>query len=194
MRATLRLLGRVVLVLFGALVLSNVLVPAVARAQFTSAGGGSAVDVLASLLGETVTATSFVATAASGANGLACSFNGCRIDFGAGASDYASSSGGTITFNASLAMPDGQTLSTNGIGNVGTKPIQFISTAGVQFFPSTLPATACGTTPILEGTQRVVAATGGVASKLCLCLKDSAGAFAWHNVELGTTGTTTTCP
>lgn len=193
MRAALRLLGRVLLVLLAALVLSNVLVPAVARAQFAAAGG-SAVDVLAALLGKTVTATSFVATAASGSNGLACSFNGCRVDFGAGASDYATSNGGAITFNASLALPNGQTISANGFGNVGTVPPQFVSTAGWQFFPGTLPATACGTSPILEGSFRLVASTTGVASKPCWCLKDSSGAFAWHNTETNTVGTTTTCP
>lgn len=190
----LRLFGRVLLVLLVLVACASSLVPAVARAQFAASGGGGVVDVLGALLGKDVTVQSLVATAASGSTGLGCQFNGCRIDFGAGANDYASSAGGTITFNASLAMPDGQTLSTNGIGNVGTKPIQFISTSGVQFFPLTLPATACGTTPILEGVHRVVAATGGVASKVCMCLKDSAGAFAWRNVETNTTGTTTTCP
>jgi len=45
-----------------------------------------------------VTGPSFTATVATGNNGLACQQNGCRFDFGAGASDYASSDGTTVTF------------------------------------------------------------------------------------------------
>lgn len=44
------------------------------------------------------TSESFTSTAASGSNGFACQTNGCRVDFGAGASDYASSDGTTVAY------------------------------------------------------------------------------------------------
>lgn len=54
-----------------------------------NAGGRSTVPIRA---------PSYTSTAASGASGFACATNGCRVDFGAGASDYASSDGTTVTF------------------------------------------------------------------------------------------------
>lgn len=194
----LRLLGRVLLVVLVLVACVSALAPAVARAQFAAAGGGGAVDVLAALLGKDVTATSFTATAASGSNGLACTFNGCRIDFGAGSKDHATSNGvGEVIFAGSLAVGgDGESFRTNIIGNYsGESPIFMSSaTGGVTFVPNVLTTTPCGTSSITEGNFRVVAASTGVGSKVCVCLKDSAGAFAWENLKTGATGTATTCP
>src|SRR5512136_702024 len=50
-----------------------------------------------------LTAPNYVSLAPAGSNGFACSVNGCRFDFGAGASDYASSDGTTVTFAGPLA-------------------------------------------------------------------------------------------
>jgi len=49
-------------------------------------------------VGETCSATSFVASAETGTNAFAVGANGARIDFGTGANDYASSDGTTVTF------------------------------------------------------------------------------------------------
>lgn len=83
-----------------------------AKAQSFPAGGGcspaqtcSAAAVVSSgaVSGTTFTGTSFTASAGSGSNGLAVSTNGARIDFGAGASDYAASNGTTVTFAGPIA-------------------------------------------------------------------------------------------
>lgn len=50
-----------------------------------------------------VTALMLNASAASGSNGFALQTNGARVDFGAGASDYASSDGTTVTFAGPIA-------------------------------------------------------------------------------------------
>jgi hypothetical protein len=64
----------------------------------------SAVRVLqAGVVTTAQSAPSFTGTAASGSNGLACQQNGCRVDFGAGTSDYASSNGTTVTFAGLVA-------------------------------------------------------------------------------------------
>jgi len=195
MLRTLRGLGTVFALLLGALVLSNVLVPAVARAQFAAAGGGSTVDVLTALVGKDVSAKSYTASAASGVSGFACTFNGCRFDIGAGATDYFESNGSTVSTGGSFAVGTGQSVTLRTLGNQGSNPIQSVSSAGFQFFPLSLPGVACGSGNIGEGTLQVVPASSGVNdSKVCVCTKSSAGTFAWRNLVTGTNGTTTTCP
>jgi hypothetical protein len=83
----------VVLSAFGLLVASNVLLPAVARAQWASAGGASAAQVLEALLGQTVTAERFVASAASG-TAYACNaaLASC-VDLGPGALNHIGTNG-----------------------------------------------------------------------------------------------------
>lgn len=49
------------------------------------------------------TALTYTSTIASGSNAFAVATNGARIDFGAGASDYASSDGTTVTFAATVS-------------------------------------------------------------------------------------------
>jgi len=57
---------------------------------------------------------SFTATVATGNNGLACQQNGCRVDFGAGASDYASSDGTTVTFAGPIGATSVTTSAASG--------------------------------------------------------------------------------
>ena len=65
--------------------------PAPANLWTPSAVGGDGTSVLA------LSAPSYTATAGSGSNGFAISTNGARIDFGAGANDYCTSDGTTIS-------------------------------------------------------------------------------------------------
>jgi hypothetical protein len=62
-----------------------------------------------------VTSTSYTASVASGSNAFGVSVNGARVDFGAGASDYASSDGTTVTFAGPLAASN---LSGTNSGNL----------------------------------------------------------------------------
>lgn len=71
------------------------LIPALAFGQVRTSSG---IPPTGGTFSGPVLAPSFTATVASGNNGLACQQNGCRVDFGAGASDYASSDGSTVTF------------------------------------------------------------------------------------------------
>jgi hypothetical protein len=78
---------RVCSILVIGLALSNALLPAVARAQLAAQPGASITQILAALVGQTVTAERFVATASSG-SGFACSsvLSSC-VDLGPGASN-----------------------------------------------------------------------------------------------------------
>lgn len=68
------------------------------------------------VVGSAFTADQFIAAAGSGTNGLACATNGCRIDFGAGANDYANSDGTTVTYAGPLNSA-GEIKSTGAAGD-----------------------------------------------------------------------------
>lgn len=60
-------------------------------------------------------ASAYTASAASGSNGFSLANNGARLDFGAGANDYASSNGSTIAFATAISSAGNLTLTgTNG--------------------------------------------------------------------------------
>jgi hypothetical protein len=170
------------------------LVPSLAFAQgWQIRGGGATADPLT--LTSTVTASGFVSTAASGANAVSVSTNGARVDFGAGASDYASSNGTTITFAGAV---------TTGIFNASS-----VATTGAAaaahyriIGASALETCVAGA----EGRFRWVTGTGGTSgggmTKICLCQSDGAGSptYAWQRINdpsltlAASIGTTTTCP
>ena len=68
--------------------LSNVLLPAVARAQFAAQNGLTIAQIIAALVGQTVTAERYVASASTG-SGFACTsqLDSC-VDLGPGACNY----------------------------------------------------------------------------------------------------------
>lgn len=95
-----------------------------------STDGG--VTVTLGTVANTSTGVGFTSAAASGTNGFACSTNGCRFDFGAGASDYASSDGTTVTFAGPTAITnDANTIQTlTGSTSAGTLGLVTNSNAG----------------------------------------------------------------
>lgn len=88
LRTVLRWASRVALVLFLGLCASNVLLPAIARAQFAASARMSVADILAALVGQNISANSYTATASSG-SGFSCSsqLESC-VDVGPGACNY----------------------------------------------------------------------------------------------------------
>jgi hypothetical protein len=130
----------------------------------------------------------WTSTAGSGANAFAVATNGARIDFGSGASDYASSDGTTVAFAGPISTP----------GNVSAFRV---TVSGQIIFSTTTALGTCGSG--LEGwIYRNAGGTSGARTKLCLCTSDGAGtpAYAWKNIttvfasEAASIGTTTTCP
>lgn len=67
-------------------------------------GSTSIASVLAGLVGQDVVARSFSASQASGSDAFKATVNGARWHIGAGASDYLSSDGTTITFASGIAI------------------------------------------------------------------------------------------
>lgn len=78
---------------------------------------------------------SFVSSTDSGSNAFAVNTNGARIDFGAGADDYASSDGTTITFAGPVAIGGGTSIA---------KSIRATSTTDI----ASVSANACSDTTI----------------------------------------------
>lgn len=79
-----------------------------------------------SLTGQVITALQFVSTQASGSDAFKVTTNGARWHFGAGASDYASSDGTTVTFAGPLASASsiqGSSLIATGASGVSTLAI-----------------------------------------------------------------------
>jgi hypothetical protein len=110
--------------------------------------------------GVMTTPYAFTSSIASGSNAFGVLTNGARTDFGAGASDYASSDGTTVTFAGPLAassyntitMGSNQTVSLSNGGATISGP------AGV-FYKSTAPTvTAC------SGTAASITAHNGTGS------------------------------
>lgn len=66
--------------------------------------GSSIAQIIAQLAGQTVSMLKLTLTQAAGQDALAISNNGARVHFGAGANDYASSDGTTVTFAGPVAV------------------------------------------------------------------------------------------
>jgi hypothetical protein len=82
----------------------------------------------------------FSSSIASGSNGFSITVNGARIDFGAGASDYASSDGTTVSF-ASPLQGAGLYSSTGVTANtLATAPLDLSSDMNAATASSTVPA------------------------------------------------------
>jgi hypothetical protein len=125
-----------------------------------------------------ITATQIISsTVASGNNGLAVTQNGARIDFGAGASDYASSDGTTVTFAGPVRAAS--SLGVNSAGDISTQTggaLQLNTTTNRHYFLSDgtnllggVPGTAAaGTNFGIGGTLNVTTAdvTSSGASNL----------------------------
>lgn len=92
---------------------ANDLIFALKNKQTADGGTVFKVDLEGDPTGGAFSGTSFTSSAGSGSNGLACSTNGARVDFGAGASDYASSNGTTVTFAGPLATSGAFTWGTS---------------------------------------------------------------------------------
>jgi hypothetical protein len=195
---------------------SNVLLPAVARAQFVAASGASTSQVLAALVGQEVAATRYTASATSGAAFSSSATLPAVLDM-AGADNQIGTDGTQILI--------GPTASTTCIVKMGAS-LRFLcnGTAEINgpldqynagFFKNTIggavkvddaegmniAAKALGTCgasregDILRDTA-AGGSTTGERTRLCMCGSDGAGtpAYAWQNLVSGTTGTTTTCP
>lgn len=118
-----------------------VLIALAAAAQGAAAGGEGAVYVPSASehSAHDVLGKSISLSAASGANAVGVAVNGARIDFGAGASDYASSNGTNVTFQAPAVTMAGD-VSVNGASTFGGGPQVLISSAGQISGSSSNPA------------------------------------------------------
>lgn len=171
----------------------------------------------------TGTATKFSATAASGANGLELQTSGARADFGAGASDYVSSNGTTVTAAGPWAMASSLTFNTTTtnanqiilpvntriclwadcsvylMGNAGAdlhaQSIGRILTNGLDLGNKDLTVYTCSSQyeNTLIGDTLRGANTGSVTNT-CRCRSNGSNTFAYQNMKTGWVGTSTTCP
>lgn len=141
-------------------------------------GVSSAASIIASLAGQAISALSYTATQISGSDAFAVSNNGARVHFGAGASDYASSNGTTVTFAGPVAVTgafSGATSITNSgaSGNLpvaGTlslatgKPLYFVAGLNVYVYGTTagnvlIPSSTSDTLEVLVGGTATVDTT-----------------------------------
>lgn len=102
-------------------------------------------------------AESFTATAASGSNGFACQVNGCRVDFGAGANDYASSNGTAITFATGVNVSGALGVLSSNVKTTGAGKVQ---TSQGAIEASTDLANQLTTVGAGSGSDPTVTATG----------------------------------
>lgn len=143
--------------------LANVLLPAVARAQFAASAGVSVADVLAALVGQPVSAERYVATASTG-TGFACnSALGSCIDLGPGTANFIGTNGsGDVLIGDSGVNPvvrlgassvftgNGSWANTNGAIDCdggcmvrnNAAALHLVSTSGVEFNSGSTPVKA----------------------------------------------------
>lgn len=97
----------------------------------------------------------FQSEISSGNNGFHCATNGCRFDFGAGASDYASSDGTTVTFAGPLVATAVRASTDNSVsmGNSSTS-------VGIYFGFGEIASTSCSSTESPNGTHTSIAYDG----------------------------------
>ena len=203
------------LVLLG-LVASNVLLPAVARAQFVAQSGGASVgQVLAALVGQDVAAARFTATATTG-SGFTCNANLASCLKMPGADNQIGTDGTQILVGPSASTTVIMKVGANlrFIGNGTAEVNGGLDQYNAGFFTNTLggavkvddgqglnvAAKALGTCGAsTEGDELRDSAAGGTSgsrTRKCLCTSDGGAtpAYAWQNTVSGNLGTTTTCP
>jgi hypothetical protein len=160
-----------------------------ANALVGSASGNSSLGLTNNRYNSAFLSGALASSASSGANAISVETNGARIDFGAGASDYASSDGTTVTFAGPIASSSSVSATGFSVGSAGN--VQFTS-------PTDLSSVTC--TAARAGQIRMDAAASGASerTRLCLCTHDGAGTAAgdydWVNLKAGTVGTESTCP
>ena len=111
----------------------------------------SAAQTIANLVGQDIVARSFSASQASGSDAFKATVNGARWHFGAGATDYASSDGNTVTFASNIAA-----------SNVWGKGGFANGASGATFISQTAPTIAAG------AGAAIVASNGTVAFEINL--------------------------
>lgn len=108
----------------------------------SNSGSMSIASILAALVGQDIVARSFTSSQASGSDAFKVTTNGARWHFGAGASDYATSDGTSVTFANFISAAQGfvatsgnfQARSASGGLSIGTaaKPYLAVSNGGAQ--------------------------------------------------------------
>lgn len=120
---------------------------------------------------------------ASGSNAFAVITNGARIDFGAGASDYASSDGTTVTFAGPLTAT-GALTATGSSGDISLGGGDLASTLATQTFNIT-SATNDATTSTTVAAITIAPTVDLTAGDLVLEVNNSAGASLFTIDEQG---------
>lgn len=209
-------IARVLLFVFLGAVALEMLLPAKAHAQLVASGVPTVAQVLARLVGQTVVAERYRATAATG-TGFACdaALTTC-LDSGPGANNGIGTDGtalqlatgaGTGIVNIGEAAQiilaeNGNFTNSNGamilngttflVNQTANRPVLVDSANGFKVQPKTLPTCAAA----IEWAIVADVASGvstAARSRLCVCTSDGAAAYAWQNVVTGTVDTATTC-
>lgn len=172
--------------------------------------GASVGTVLAALVAQDIAAKSITLSQASGSDAVKVSTNGARIHFGAGASDYASSDGTTVTFAGPIAAT-GNTNTTGffqstaaGIAfSIGTAGGQFALAGASMLFQRTAPTVVAGAGASIVASNGSAAFTinlGGAAQTGTITLPTAATGWVVYMQDIttpasfvfGQTGGTTT--
>lgn len=192
-----RWFGRLVVLALGVVVAGNVVAPAVARAQFVAAGGASAAQVLAALVGQDVTVSKITATAATGEIAFQAN-EGAKVCVGA--TD-------AICLKRDTTL---QILSTSGAFAIGAnqnfhadanypqldQPFAFRGSRGFRHTCIAAASLAtCGSSTAPEGAEVTICGASTVDTRKCLCKSDgeASPAYYWRS-DTGALGTSTTCP
>lgn len=140
-----------------------------------NATGGIAGATLTS--GAGVSGTVFTSSSGSGANAFAVGTNGARVDVGAGASDYLSSNGTTITSAAPFTVTGALASTTLAIGASGTAILKHLSaTASLDYDLSGAGITCQDLTITVTGAATGDTAAVGIADALAATAGISFGA------------------
>lgn len=200
MRRAWSAIQKVCLILFVGLVASNVLLPAVARAQFVAeSSGASAADIIAALVGQDVSVNKMTVTAPAGAVALQMANEGALLCAGA-PPNYCIKKDLSLEMLAipgSFALGAGANLLADAqYPRQDAIPFEFRGSKGyrhVCIAAGSLPT--CGSSAAPQSTELTICAASSVATRKCICTSDGAGtpAWAWVNTLTGTVGTSTTC-
>lgn len=208
-RATSALLAVAVAAGAGATLFSALRTPAEANFAGPFAGGtqgsGGALTsegVVEALLGEDFSANSLVLTDNDTASdGLVLMGSRLRFvpnDVNANAYMYFDTSTGFFLGNQ-LNLADGAFLTADNLApKRASQSLSVYGSNGMTLVcQNALPGTACGTSPIVQGTSVCLNATATSRTRVCTCTasSDSSPTYAWAlNGGAGTVGDATTCP
>lgn len=135
------------------------------------AGGTKAIEWTGSVVAHPVAATfaaGITSTIASGSNAFGAATNGSRVDFGAGASDYASSDGTNVTFAGPVTFAGGINVGSSGsllsACYAGSANLDFPNIAGA----------ACA--------DLTITVTGATAGSICMLGQPATLAVGMHAV------------